>query len=145
MRFYSKKGPIMTIIIWGLILVLLGSIIFVLINGVDDSDSLFCLIIIMITFVLITWLWVNTYYEITNNEKLKIITGPFKYANIDIKAIKAIESTKNIISSPALSMDRIEIQYNKWHTIIISPKDKVRFIEMLKEINPEIKTNIISE
>ncbi|KYC98189.1 PH domain-containing protein [Heyndrickxia sporothermodurans] len=144
MRFYSKKGPIITIITWSLFIVLLGTIIILLIHGLEDSDSIFGLIIVSISLVFVTWLWMNTYYEI-NNGKLKIIAGPFKYAIIDINEIKTIESTKNIISSPALSMDRIEIQYNKWHTIIISPKNQAEFIYELKQINPKIVDNTYNE
>ncbi|MGE8205826.1 PH domain-containing protein [Heyndrickxia sp. NPDC080065] len=143
MRFYSKKGPIISISMWSLIIILFSTMIFLLIQGIHDSDTLLGLVIVLISFVLIIWLWTNTYYEITNNGNLKIIAGPFKYANIDIKAIKSINSTKSIISSPALSMDRIEIQYNKWYTVIISPKDQSQFIKKLKEVNPEIDVEVI--
>ncbi|QQZ11243.1 PH domain-containing protein [Heyndrickxia vini] len=137
MRYYSKKGPIITIITWSLLMGLFGTIVILLMNGIDNSDSLFGLIIVSISLVFVIWLWINTYYEI-NNGDLKIIAGPFKYALISINEIKAIESTKNIITSPALSMDRIEIHYNKWHTIIISPKNQIKFINELQKINPKI-------
>ncbi|GIN84135.1 hypothetical protein J6TS2_05210 [Heyndrickxia sporothermodurans] len=138
MRFYSKKGPIITLITWFLLIILLGSIIALLISGINDPDSLFGLIILIVSFIFILWLWFNTYYEVTKTNELKVVAGPFKYALIEIHSIKGIERTKNIVSSPALSMDRIEIHYNKWHTIIISPKHEKQFIEKLQNINPEI-------
>ena len=49
--------------------------------------------------------------------------------NIDIKSIRKIIETYNPLSSPAASIDRLEIFYNKFDSILISPKDK-------KEIGP---------
>ena len=42
-------------------------------------------------------------------------------------------------SAPANSFDRIEIIYNKFDSIIISPENKQQFIESLLVINPDIK------
>jgi hypothetical protein len=61
---------------------------------------------------------------------------------IDINAIRKINKTRNPISSPALSLDRIEIIYNKFDSILISPKDKQAFVEELLKINPNIVVNI---
>jgi hypothetical protein len=43
------------------------------------------------------------------------------------------------MSSPALSLDRIEIFYNKFDSVIISPKNKADFVAELKSINPAIE------
>lgn len=47
--------------------------------------------------------------------------------------------TKSPLSSPATSLDRLEIMYNKNESIIISPKDRTGFINELKTINPGIE------
>jgi hypothetical protein len=57
---------------------------------------------------------------------------------IDIKSINKITETNTILSAPAASLDRIEILYNQYDAVIISPKDKSKFIEALKKINPAI-------
>jgi len=72
-------------------------------------------------------------------DKLKIKCGYFFNFLIEVKDIKTISETFNIISSPALSFNRLEILYNKYDTLLISPKDKKRFLEAIKRINPEIK------
>ncbi|BDU25353.1 hypothetical protein FLGSB24_20970 [Flavobacterium sp. GSB-24] len=72
-------------------------------------------------------------------DKLKIKCGYFFNFLIEVKKIKTISETFNIISSPALSFNRLEILYNKYDTLLISPKDKNRFLEAIKRINPEIK------
>jgi len=46
--------------------------------------------------------------------------------------------TNSILSAPALSFDRIEIFYNRFDSIVISPGDNAAFIADLKEINSAI-------
>ena len=57
---------------------------------------------------------------------------------IDIATITKIENTNSVLSAPALSMDRIEVFYNKYDSVVISPGDKAGFIARLKETNPEV-------
>jgi hypothetical protein len=59
--------------------------------------------------------------------------------NIDIHQIKRIEETNSPLSSPAASFDRIEITYNKFDSVIISPKEKLGFIQDILQINPSIE------
>ncbi len=57
---------------------------------------------------------------------------------IDIGKISRIRKTKSLISSPAWSLDRIEIFYNKYDSVIISPKNRKEFIQDLQKINSSI-------
>lgn len=91
---------------------------------------IFCLIIVVPTFS-------QTYYSIEGNA-LRIKSGFLYNRTINIQAIRKIEETRNIVSSPALSMDRLEIIYNKFDSIIVSPQDKESFIQDLLAINPVI-------
>lgn len=61
---------------------------------------------------------------------------------IEISKIRKIEKTNSILSSPALSLDRIAIFYNKFDEVYISPKAKQAFIANLLEINPNIEVKI---
>ncbi|WP_456271222.1 PH domain-containing protein [Bacillus sp. AK031] len=146
MRFYSKKGVILFPI---LILVLLVMIFTTLIQFVEvefvtnllgepEGEGTFAGVIVpVLAAILIIWLMFATYYEINGNV-LKVAAGPLRY-KIDITSIKSVKPTRNPLSSPALSIDRLEIKYNKWNTVLISPKDKERFIEELVKINPAIE------
>ncbi len=58
---------------------------------------------------------------------------------IEINKIRKIEKTNSILSSPALSLDRIAVRYNKFDEVYISPKDKQLFVEELLKINKEIE------
>lgn len=61
---------------------------------------------------------------------------------IDISKIRKIEKTNSVLSSPALSLDRIAIYYNKFDEVYISPKEKQDFLNNLLEINPNIEIKI---
>jgi hypothetical protein len=78
----------------------------------------------------------TTYYTITGNT-LKVKCS-FWVINIDIAAITRIENTNSVLSAPALSMDRLEVFYNKYDSVVISPGDKAGFIARLREINSNI-------
>lgn len=83
-------------------------------------------------------LFLTTRYDIDANN-LYIKCGLLYNASIPITKIKSIKKTNSILSSPAASMDRIEIRYNKFDFVLISPADKNGFIKALLEIKPEIE------
>ncbi len=58
---------------------------------------------------------------------------------IPIQSIRKIYRTNNPLSSPALSLDRIAIVYNKFDEVLISPKEREKFINELLKINPNIE------
>ena len=95
----------------------------------------------MALFGLILHMFLNTTYKI-DDEKLYIKCGFFKYRPINIEDIKKVSKSSNIISSPAASFDRIEIKYGKFEEIIISPKQRIKFVEDLQKINPNIINNL---
>ena len=94
------------------------------------------IIVLTIIFILYTLLSIN--YKI-GNDTLNIKCTILININIDIKSIRKITETYNPLSSPAASIDRLEIFYNKFDSILISPKFKKEFIQNLLEINPNIE------
>lgn len=91
---------------------------------------------ILLVSAFIVHIFLTTYYIIKDN-KVLIKSGFFYNLIIEIKDIKKVSESYNIISSPALSFDRLEIVYDKLDTVLISPKDKRRFIDAIKKINPQ--------
>ncbi len=81
--------------------------------------------------ILPLWLLLDTHYLLDTNTLL-IRSGPFRWA-IPVADIKSIRPTNNPLSSPALSLDRLRIDYGKGKTIMISPRDKAAFLEELSE------------
>nr|WP_299382689.1 PH domain-containing protein [Allomuricauda sp.] len=66
----------------------------------------------------------------------------FTYQRIDILSITSITGTNSLISSPAASLDRLEIRFKKHQSVLVSPKDKEGFIAHLSQINPDIEVKL---
>jgi glucan phosphoethanolaminetransferase (alkaline phosphatase superfamily) len=96
------------------------------------------LILILFVIAFIVHMFMTTFYIIID-DKLTIKCGFLINVSIPIVTIKKISETNNIMSSPALSLDRLEILYNKFDTVMISPKEKTKFIEAIQKINPEVE------
>lgn len=75
------------------------------------------------------WIMVSTKY-IVENGNLKIISGPFSWI-IPITSIKSVQESQSSAFSPALSSDRLEIEYGEDKVMMISPADKIKFMQKL--------------
>ena len=73
-----------------------------------------------------------------NDSELIIKSGFVKKIIIKIENIKKIEETNNPLSSPAASLDRLAIYYDKSGFVLISPREKMEFIKNLTDINTKI-------
>jgi hypothetical protein len=142
MYFSSKKDLWITIIAWLFAFLFIVPPVFYPDLGVwmtpDFVDRRWIKMIFLfpIGFCLI-WIWFKTGYIIADNI-LKIQYGPFKKI-IKIDDIHSIRKTRNPFTDPALSMDKIEINYARFKTIAISPKNKHEFVRQLLKQNPNIK------
>ncbi|UOE95038.1 PH domain-containing protein [Alkalihalobacillus sp. LMS39] len=131
MYFPSKKDVWMTILIWVCIFAFVFPPIFV------AEITILGMIIPVICAIFLGWVWFQTGYMI-ESETLFIKCGPIKLL-VKIADIEQIRLTKNPFTAPALSMDKIEIQYAPYRTVQISPIDQQQFIEQLLKHNPTIK------
>ncbi len=143
MNFPSKKDGLFLTIFWGII-------IFIIVVSVLNPDPTgkqlitynsalgYIINLFLISFLL--WIWYGTNYKVINNT-LHIRSGPFK-STIDIRAIQSIRKTKNPFTAPALAMERIEIMYNMYDVVQLSPTHEEDFIQLLVEKNPNIKINV---
>jgi hypothetical protein len=114
-------------------IVLLGSGIFFLVN-----KSTIGAIAVVLLAAFLVYVYMDTLYELTGDNKLKIKSGFFFHQEIYIKSIKKVKSTRGHTASPALSFDRLEIRYNRYGRVVVSPDNKSEFIRELKEVNPRI-------
>ena len=78
------------------------------------------------------WLLLGTRY-ILEPDQLLVRSGPFRW-RVPIADIVRITPTTNPLSSPALSLDRLRIEYGRGSAIMISPRDKDRFLRDLEEL-----------
>lgn len=96
--------------------VLLGPVIILMIV----IQSWLGLSILVATTAFILHLFTSTYYQI-EDDQLRIKSGFIYNKIIPISTIKCIVKSKNILSSPTLSFDRIEIRFGNGDYLLISP------------------------
>lgn len=92
--------------------------------------------------VLVVVFFSKTTYYIIEGDKLTVKSMWIVHEKIDIAAIKKIEKSNSLLSSPALSLDRIAVRYNKFDEVYLSPKDKQAFADDLQELNPAIEISL---
>jgi len=114
--------------------ILIGSI---LILTLYEEANWIAFIINILIILFIFHMTTSTFY-IINRDVLTIKCGILYSKSIEIKSIKRIIETNNPISSPALSLDRLQIKYGQYHSVIISPKHKEEFINQITNFNSNI-------
>ena len=147
MYFPSKKDMLFRIVFWGIIVFLIA----IYFTGYEPSrgqivtyDSLIGIIINVILIGFMIWLWFGTGYTLEDGV-IRIQSGPFR-KKVPVKKIQKIRKTKNPLSAPALSMDRIEITYGLYEVVLISPEHEAEFIQALLAENERIELDsILSE
>lgn len=93
--------------------------------------SLIAIFILFAGVVFPLWLLGSTRYYINEQKNQLIVTsGPFRWC-INIESITSITETRNPISSPALSLDRLVISYGNRQQLMVSPKQKHEFLVAL--------------
>ena len=88
----------------------------------------------IITIFIIWWPLFNTRY-VVENEQL-IVRCMFLKWIIPLNQIQRVSPTTNSIASPALSLDRIKIEYTKNGEnkfILLSPRDKTAFCDAIHQ------------
>ncbi len=75
------------------------------------------------------WLLMTTRYLVGEGQ-LIVKSGPFNW-QIVLTAIDRVEPSRNPMSSPALSLDRLAIHYNNGRQILVSPRDQQGFREAI--------------
>ncbi|MEW4924743.1 PH domain-containing protein [Algibacter sp. 2305UL17-15] len=115
-------------------------------NIFSNDSSLRGVIIVSLIHLLpllfLIYTFYNTDYTIENNT-LKIRSGFIFKKNLEIDKITSVSKTNSLLSSPAASLtDRIELKFGEYNSIIVSPKEKMEFIEELLSVNPNIINNL---
>jgi Bacterial PH domain len=69
------------------------------------------------------------------------VRGGYQHWTIPLQNILAVRPSSNWIASPALSMDRLEIEYKDWEgtsLLLISPERTEQFLNELAGLDPEM-------
>ncbi|MBK7107415.1 MAG: PH domain-containing protein [Ignavibacteriae bacterium] len=129
MNFEPKKDLLYTIVIWSIPIFILPFLVFLY--------SKTMLIIFICAIGLSVWIWNSTNYKIEKGELFIKSWILRKY--VKIENILKVRKTNNILSSYALSSERLEITEKSKNRFYIAPKDFNTFISELLKINPNIE------
>lgn len=83
----------------------------------------------LLIVALIGSLLIRTHYTVTGST-LRIASGPFSWT-VPIDQIESVKATRNPVSSPALSLDRLQIRYGNGRRVMVSPADKTGFLKAI--------------
>ncbi|NBW37116.1 MAG: hypothetical protein EBR30_19260 [Cytophagia bacterium] len=87
------------------------------------------LVIVLLVALLVGDIFLRTRYKVEDLQ-LKVNCSFIVNTAVDINSISKIQRSTSFLSSPATSFDRIEIIYNKFESLIISPADKQSFSQL---------------
>jgi hypothetical protein len=80
----------------------------------------------LIGLAVCVWTLLGTYYVI-DATSLVIRSGPFHWI-VPLREIRSVRPTRDVRSGPALSFDRLRIEYSGGRVILISPREKEEFL-----------------
>lgn len=103
------------------------------------TSTIIGIIAVGVFIIFFIYMYIDTLYVLTNDKKLKIKSGFFFHKEIYIKSIRKVRRVKHRRASPALSSHRLEISYNRYGRVFVSPTHQSEFIKELKEVNPRIR------
>ncbi|MGY6553576.1 MAG: PH domain-containing protein [Wenzhouxiangella sp.] len=81
--------------------------------------------------ILPLWMLWHTVYRL-ESEHLVAVSGPFRW-RVAYRNIRSVKRRRELISGPALSLDRLVIEYAPMGWLIISPRDPEAFTRALHE------------
>ncbi|MEM0954302.1 MAG: PH domain-containing protein [Pseudomonadota bacterium] len=95
-------------------------------TGLRLNDVLLLLALMVICMSLPVWMLLQTQYRVSR-DTLDVRCGPFRW-KIARASITSAEPSRSLLSSPALSLNRVRIRYGNQQEILVSPKDRDGFI-----------------
>jgi hypothetical protein len=129
-RFKSKVDLWVRLLI---IAMLIGDVVLIVVLAMDTAvspaEKTGGILVFIALMALIAWLALRTYYAVDKNV-LRVVAGPFRW-KIPIDQITSVTPTRTLLSSPAMSLDRLKIEYGKLRPVIVSPADKKGFLRAI--------------
>jgi hypothetical protein len=130
MTHYSKKDGWIVVVVWlAIIGPMVMGIAFMTVGGPLLAAGMTTLLISTLTGLVVLLLTYPLYYKITSDE-LVVRCGLLVNQHIPLSAIVLAQPTRNPLTAPAWSLDRLRLAYviqGREKFTLISPKDKSAF------------------
>ncbi len=127
--FKSKVDAWLVIVLAVSTVVLIAGLAATLYSRPDPLAVVVMLAATLLFLLLVGSILLRTYYRVDAG-MLTIVSGPLR-RSVAIDQITSVERTRNPLSSPALSLDRLRIRYGDNKSVMISPADRDRFLKAL--------------
>ncbi len=128
-QFKSKVDRWLFLLLVASIVIDIAAMLFIAVSVRDPLIAGVSIIVLLATAVLIVWILVGTHYTV-DKEILRIVSGPLRF-KVRLVDINFVTATRNPLSSPALSLDRLLINYGNNRKVMVSPGDKRRFMKAI--------------
>jgi hypothetical protein len=129
-RFKSEVGA-------EILLPLVFVFLFVLVASWSEGRVLQVLMVIGPIGTIVFYTLFSISYRIVEDQ-LIVRCGFLYRKSIAISDIVSVKPSRNILSSPAASLNRIEVRYGAKNFVLLSPSDKQGFVRALKQVNANI-------
>jgi len=131
-RFRSKVDALL--VVPGL--VGLGLPVLLIVRGLAEGRPLAGAVVPLLVLAVVAPL-VLVSYQLTDAEI--IVRAGWLRWRLPLTRIRVLKATRDMWSSPALSLDRIEIRTDRGVWLMVSPADKVAFIAAIRTRVPDVK------
>jgi hypothetical protein len=133
-RFESKVDMWLVAIIVASLGMPIGLTVSRIIYSGFDHEAVILLFAVLPAVLPLVFLFKTTYYVVTDES---IIAHCLFSRTMPLASVKSLRPTRNPLSAPALSLDRIEIVSNSGDRFLVSPKDKQAFVSAVVRRAPQ--------
>jgi hypothetical protein len=130
MRVYRSKVDLPLFVTLAVVPLVL--VVAILAGVTDEPHALVLVLGIALTILLPLFIWtlLSTSYTI-DSTSLIVRSGPFRWT-ICLREIRSVTPTRDARSAPALSLERLRIEYGADRSLMVSPREPEAFIRDLE-------------
>ena len=128
-RFKSKVDLWILLVIVAMVIMDVVLIIALAMEPGSPAEKTGAILVCIALMALLASLALRTYYAVDKNV-LRVVSGPFRW-KIPIDQITSVTPTRTLLSSPAMSLDRLKIEYGKLRPMVVSPADMKGFLRAI--------------
>ncbi len=128
-RFKSKTDRWISVVLIVSLVVDIAAIAIVAVVIQEPLVLTFVVVLLLAPAAFVGSILLWTYYTV-DKKHLRIVSGPIRF-KIRLDQIHSVRATRNPLSSPALSMDRLMIAYGKKRRVMVSPADRTGFLRAI--------------
>lgn len=135
--FPSKRDTWLVVVIWASVVAMgFGIIAPWAARGLSILPVLLTLLLVGGIALSLSVLYGTRY--VIDGQRIAVSSGPFRWT-IEIGTIESIRPTNDPTSSPACSLDRLQIAWgDAYDTIMVSPADKIAFLDAVAARDPAL-------